>query len=102
MPLPDRVDYVFDSVYQEPGECLTLSPVRFPFLRSIRAQATAKAIFGQARKQLGLIFHALARQKECQIIEGHVMPDHVHMRNARKSSELFRQVKNALKTNFLS
>ena len=23
--------------------------------------------------------HALARQKECQIIEGHVMPDHVHM-----------------------
>jgi REP element-mobilizing transposase RayT len=25
------------------------------------------------------IFHALARQKECQIIEGHLMPDHVHM-----------------------
>ena len=43
-----------------------------------------KAIFGQARKQLGPIFHALARQKECQIIEGHLMPDHVHMRNARK------------------
>ena len=38
-----------------------------------------KAIFGQARKQLGPIFHALARQKECQIIEGHLMPDHVHM-----------------------
>jgi putative transposase len=34
-----------------------------------------KAIFGQARKQLGPIFHALARQKECQIIEGHLMPD---------------------------
>ena len=29
-----------------------------------------KAIFGQARRQLGAIFHALARQKECQIIEG--------------------------------
>jgi putative transposase len=28
---------------------------------------------------LGAIFHALARQKECQIIEGHLMPDHVHM-----------------------
>lgn len=33
----------------------------------------------QIRRQLGAIFHALARQKECQIIEGHVMPDHVHM-----------------------
>ena len=29
-----------------------------------------KATFGQARKQLGPIFHALARQNECQIIEG--------------------------------
>ena len=38
-----------------------------------------KAIFGQARNQLGPIFHALARQKECEIIEGHLMPDHVHM-----------------------
>ena len=37
-----------------------------------------KALFGQARRYLGEIFHALARQKECQIIEGHVMPDHVH------------------------
>ena len=35
-----------------------------------------KAIFGQARRQLGAIFHALAQQKECQIIEGHLMPDH--------------------------
>jgi putative transposase len=32
-----------------------------------------EAIFGQARKQLGPIFHALARQKECQIIEGHLL-----------------------------
>jgi putative transposase len=38
-----------------------------------------KAIFGQTRKQLGTIFHALARQKECQIMEGHLMPDHVPM-----------------------
>jgi hypothetical protein len=28
-----------------------------------------KAIFVQTRRQLGAIFHALARQKECQIIE---------------------------------
>ena len=38
-----------------------------------------KAIFGQTRRQLGAIFHALARQKECQILEGPLMPDHVHM-----------------------
>jgi len=28
---------------------------------------------------LGPIFHELARQKECRILEGHVMPDPVHM-----------------------
>jgi putative transposase len=37
-----------------------------------------RQLYGQIRRQLGAIFHALARQKECQIIEGHVMPDHVH------------------------
>ena len=38
-----------------------------------------RALFGQARRYLGEIFHALAQQKECQILEGHVLPDHVHM-----------------------
>src|SRR5260370_1482510 len=38
-----------------------------------------KIIFGQPRRKLGTIFHSLARQKECQILEGHLMPDHVHM-----------------------
>jgi len=38
-----------------------------------------KAIFGQTRRHLGQILHGLARQKECQILEGHLMPDHVHM-----------------------
>ena len=38
-----------------------------------------KALFGQVRRHLGEIFHALARQKECQILEGHLLPDHVHM-----------------------
>jgi REP element-mobilizing transposase RayT len=38
-----------------------------------------KAIFGQIRRQLGGVFHSLAKQKECQIVEGHLMPDHVHM-----------------------
>ncbi len=38
-----------------------------------------KALFGEIRKNLGEIFHELARQKECRIIEGHLMPDHVHI-----------------------
>ena len=38
-----------------------------------------RALFGQIRKELGNIFHELARQKECRIVEGHLMPDHVHI-----------------------
>ncbi|MDJ0702022.1 MAG: IS200/IS605 family transposase [Leptolyngbyaceae cyanobacterium MO_188.B28] len=38
-----------------------------------------KVMFGEIRKFLGPIFHELARQKECRILEGHLMPDHVHM-----------------------
>lgn len=38
-----------------------------------------KVIFGKTRQQLGAIFHALAKQKECQIVEGHLMSDHVPM-----------------------
>jgi len=38
-----------------------------------------KKLFGEIRRQRGPIFHELARQKECRIIEGHVMPDHVPM-----------------------
>jgi putative transposase len=38
-----------------------------------------KVVFGRVRQQLGEIFHALARQKVCQILEGHLKPDHVHM-----------------------
>ena len=38
-----------------------------------------KAMFGEIRKYLGPVFHELARQKECRIVEGHLMPDYVHM-----------------------
>ncbi len=38
-----------------------------------------KVMFGNIRKHLGAVFHELARQKECHIIEGHLMVDHVHM-----------------------
>ena len=38
-----------------------------------------KAIYDQLRKYLGSTFKDLAAQKESQILEGHLRPDHVHM-----------------------
>lgn len=38
-----------------------------------------KVIFINQRKQLGQIFHELAKQKECIILEGSTMSDHVHL-----------------------
>ena len=38
-----------------------------------------KCLFGVLRKHLGEIFHELATHKESKIVEGHMMPDHVHM-----------------------
>ncbi|MBI5077587.1 IS200/IS605 family transposase [Candidatus Falkowbacteria bacterium] len=38
-----------------------------------------KIIYGQLRQHLGQIFHELARQKECKIVEGKLVVDHVHM-----------------------
>ncbi|PKM12151.1 MAG: IS200/IS605 family transposase [Gammaproteobacteria bacterium HGW-Gammaproteobacteria-3] len=38
-----------------------------------------KVMFCQLRKHLGSIFHELTKQKGCEIVEGHLMADHVHM-----------------------
>ena len=38
-----------------------------------------KVLYGKIRRHLGEVFHELARQRECQILEGHLCPDHVHM-----------------------
>ncbi|GAB6905318.1 transposase [Desulfosarcina cetonica] len=38
-----------------------------------------KSLYGELRKYLGKVFRELARQKECEILEGHLMEDHVHM-----------------------
>jgi len=38
-----------------------------------------KAIYGALRRNLGEIFRELALQRECKIVEGHLMIDHVHM-----------------------
>ena len=37
-----------------------------------------KTLFGTIRRKLGPMFHELARQKECRIVEGHLLAD-VHM-----------------------
>jgi putative transposase len=42
-------------------------------------KARRAALYGKIRQNLGTIFHVLARQKECEIVEGHIMSDHVHM-----------------------
>ena len=38
-----------------------------------------KKIYGKLRKFLGKTLRDLAKQKECEVLEGHLMSDHVHM-----------------------
>jgi putative transposase len=38
-----------------------------------------KALYAELRRHLGDVFRTLTQQKESQIEEGHLMPDHVHM-----------------------
>ena len=38
-----------------------------------------RTLYGELRRHLGEVFRRLAAQKESQVEEGHLMPDHVHM-----------------------
>jgi len=38
-----------------------------------------KVLFGAIRREVGPILRDLARHRESQVEEGHVMPDHIHM-----------------------
>ena len=38
-----------------------------------------RTLYVELRKHLGEVFRNLAAQRESQIEEGHLMPDHVHM-----------------------
>ena len=38
-----------------------------------------KVLYQELRRHLGDVFRQLAAQKESKILEGHLMPDHVHM-----------------------
>ena len=45
----------------------------------VHTKVRKKLLFGQIRRHLGNVFRELAQRKECQIEEGHLMPDHVHI-----------------------
>src|SRR5271156_5204580 len=38
-----------------------------------------KVLYGELKRHLGPVFRQLAEQKESRVLEGHLMPDHVHM-----------------------
>ena len=38
-----------------------------------------RQLYGQLRQYLGEVFKDLARNRECEVLEGHMLPDHVHM-----------------------
>jgi putative transposase len=38
-----------------------------------------KTLYAELRRHLGEVFRQLAVQKDSEVLEGHLMPDHVHM-----------------------
>ena len=38
-----------------------------------------KVFYGQLRRQIGTILRELCRQRGVEVLEGHSMPDHIHM-----------------------
>jgi putative transposase len=38
-----------------------------------------KSLYGELRRYLGSTFRELAMQRESQVIEGHLLPDHIHV-----------------------
>ena len=42
-------------------------------------QCRKKVLYGQLRKNLGEVFHELARQRESKVLEGHLQSDHIYM-----------------------
>jgi putative transposase len=59
----------------------SLSPVRWDckyhvvFVRKYRK----KELYGKLRRHIGPILQDLYRQKGVEVVEGHVMPDHIHV-----------------------
>jgi putative transposase len=70
-PGEDVMSELYQSLSHSKWDCVP---------RCVRAQATTEGHLRPNASATGAIFHSLARQKACQIIESHRMPDHVHMR----------------------
>ena len=49
-----------------------------------------KAIYGELRRYLGEVLRRLARQRESEVEEGHLMADHVHMHEIDSGSPVAR------------
>ena len=60
------------TVYHIQNGCVSTTLYLLPKYRR-------KIIYNQYRSSLGEIFHRLCQYKGVEIIEGHLMPDHVHM-----------------------
>jgi putative transposase len=61
----------YESLRHTSGEC----KYHVVFIPKCRR----KVLYGQLRPELGRVFRELARQRESEIIEGHLVVDHVHM-----------------------
>lgn len=75
MRAPWQYDTVMSDLYQSLAHSKYDCKYHVVFVPKYRK----KKIFGIIRKKLGEVFHELSRQKECRILEGHLMPDHVHI-----------------------
>ena len=70
---PDGTDREFKS--HEMGMQVSCSMDHVVWIPKCRR----KVIFGDLRKYLGDVLKKLAQQKECEVHDGHLMKDHVHM-----------------------
>jgi putative transposase len=60
-----------------------------------------KTLYGELRKYLGETFRDLAVQKDCNVIEGHLLPGHVHMLISIPPKYAVSQVVGYIKANIL-
>jgi len=64
-----RKQYLMSDLYQSLSHSKWDCKYHIVFI----PKARKKSLYGKIRAAIGPIFHELARQKECGIIEGHMM-----------------------------
>lgn len=65
------MSYIYHSLSHSKWDC-KYHIIFIPKMRKSR-------LYGDIRPRLGQIFHALATQRDCKILEGYLKHDHVHM-----------------------